>query len=78
MRYLYFTSKDCIPCQAIKPKIMRHPEIAVIDVEINGEIAAKYGVMSIPTLLVITDNDRVDQQFTGTRVNKWLKETFKD
>ncbi len=78
MRYLYFTSKNCVPCQAIKPKIMRHEEIAIVDVEKNGEIAGKYGVMSIPTLLLINDNDSVEAQFTGTKINKWLKETFRD
>lgn len=78
MRYLYFTSKSCVPCQAIKPKIMKHAEIGVIDVEKNGEIAGKYGVMSIPTLLVVNDDDSVEAQFTGTKINKWLKEYFKD
>ncbi len=77
MRYLYFTAKNCVPCQAIKPKIMRHEEIAIIDVEKDGEVAGRYGVMSIPTLLVINNNDSVEAQFTGTKINKWLKENFK-
>lgn len=78
MRYLYFTSKNCVPCQAIKPKIMRHEEIAIIDVEKNGEIAGKYGVMNIPTLLIVNDNDSVETQLTGMKINRWLKETFRD
>ncbi len=78
MRYLYFTSKDCVPCQAIKPKIMRHEEIAIIDVEKDGQLVSKYGVMSVPTLLIINDDDSVETQFTGTKINKWLKENFRD
>ncbi len=78
MRYLYFTSKNCVPCQAIKPKIMKHQEIAIIDVEKDGQLVSKYGVMSVPTLLIINDDDSVETQFTGTKINKWLKENFRD
>jgi len=77
MRYLYFTSKNCAPCQAIKPKIMRHEEIGVVDVDKDGQLASKYGVMSVPTLLILNSNDTVEQQITGIKINKWLKENFK-
>lgn len=78
MRYLYFTSEFCAPCKAIKPKIMKCPEICVIDIDKQNEFAVKYGVMSIPTLLVVNDNDSVEQQITGSKINKWLKENFKE
>ena len=77
MRYLYFTSEHCPSCQIIKPIISRHAEIAVIDIEKQQEQAVKYGVMSIPTLLILDNNDSVEQQITGTRIGKWLKENFK-
>lgn len=56
---------------------MQIPEIGMIDVDKQSDIAAKYGVMSIPTLLIIDDKDRVDTQIEGSKIGKWLKENFK-
>ena len=77
MKYLYFTSEYCASCKAIKPKIMKHPEIIIIDVDKNGKYVKKYNIMSIPTLLVLNDDETVEQQITGTSINKFLKENFK-
>jgi len=77
MKYLYFTSEYCAPCKAIKPKIIKHHEIVVIDVDKNGKYVKKYNIMSIPTLLVLNDDETVEQQITGTSINKFLKENFK-
>lgn len=77
MRYLFFSSLHCIPCQAIKPAVLKYPEIKIVDVDKKNELAIKYGIMSIPTLLVLDDNDSVEQQIQGNKINKFLKETFK-
>jgi hypothetical protein len=60
------------------PKIMKHQEIAIVDVDKNSEYITKYDIMSIPTLLVLNDDDTVEQQISGTRINKFLKENFKE
>ena len=78
MRYLYFTSEYCVPCQAIKPRIIKHPEIAIVDVDKKNAYVSKYDVLSIPTLLVINGDDTVEKQITGSRINKWLNENFKE
>lgn len=78
MHYLYFTSEYCMPCKAIKPKIIKHHEITVIDVDENGKYVKKYDIMSIPTLLVLNDDDKVQKQITGTSIGKFLKENFKE
>ncbi len=77
MRYLYFSSQHCVPCQTIKPAILKHPEIAIIDVDKKSDMATKYGIMSIPVLLILNDDDSVEQQIQGNKINKWLKENFK-
>ena len=78
MKYLYFSSQHCSPCQMIKPQIMKHKEIAIIDVDKQQDIATQYGIMSIPTLLVLGVNDIVEKQISGTKISKWLKENFKN
>lgn len=77
MRYLYFSSQHCVPCQTIKPAILKHSEIAIIDVDKKNELAIKFGIMSIPTLLILNDDDSVEEQIQGHKINKWLKENFK-
>lgn len=78
MKYLYFTSEFCAPCKAIKPQIIKHHEITVIDVDKNGKYVTKYNIMSIPTLLILNDDNRVEKQIIGTSINKFLKENFKE
>lgn len=78
MRYLYFTSEYCIPCRAIKPRILKHHEIAIVDIDKSNEYVVKYNIMSIPTLLVIGNDNSVEAEISGTRISKWLDETFKE
>jgi thioredoxin-like negative regulator of GroEL len=77
MRYLYFTSEYCVPCKQLKPKILKHPEITIVDIDKYSEKATQYGIMSIPTLLIL-DHETVEQQVSGSRINKWLNENFKN
>lgn len=57
MCLIYFTGMDCGACEAIKIKVekilTRFPKIksAEINGEENIELAAKYGVFSLPILL---------------------------
>lgn len=78
MKYLYFTSEYCIPCKTLKPKISKHPEITIIDVDKNGKYVKRYDILSIPTLLILNENETVEKQITGTRINKFLKENFEE
>jgi len=77
MRYLYFSSQHCAPCMLLKPKIMKYQEIAIIDIDKQSGMATKYGVMSIPVLLILNDDDSVEEQIQGNKINKFLKENFK-
>lgn len=79
MRYLFFSSQYCVPCQALKPRIVKHKEIKIIDVDSDRKLTNKYGIMSIPTVIVLNgDDDKVERQISGSRINKWLNETFKE
>jgi len=63
-----FWATWCGPCRAIAPKLEEiageMPDqvvIAKVDVDSNQETAAKYGIRSIPTMILFKNGQPVDQ-----------------
>jgi len=63
-----FWAEWCAPCRMIAPMVDELSQeydgkisFAKVDVDSNPEISLKYGIRSIPTLLVFKDGQPVDQ-----------------
>jgi thioredoxin 1 len=63
-----FWAPWCGPCRMIAPVIEELAEdfegkakIAKVDTDEQGEVAQKYGIRSIPTLILFKDGEPVDQ-----------------
>ena len=79
---LDFYAEWCGPCRMVAPVIeeiaAEYPEYAVgkINVDDEPELASKYGVFSIPTLVVMKDG-KVSHRLTGARPKEKILELFK-
>lgn len=63
-----FWAPWCGPCKMIAPvldeldgELTEEAKIIKVNVDEEGEISARYGIMSIPALLVFKDGEVVDQ-----------------
>ena len=63
-----FWAEWCGPCKAIGPKLEEIAQemgakvkIAKVDVDTNQETAAKFGIRSIPTMILFKGGQKVDQ-----------------
>lgn len=77
-----FWAPWCGPCKMIAPVLEEldgdmgdQVKIVKLDVDENQETASKYGVMSIPTLLVMKNGEVVDQ-VVGFKPKEELENTL--
>ena len=75
----YFSATWCGPCKAFKP-IMNEiagegHSVQFIDVDQSQELAAKYGVRSVPTT-VIEENGIEVNRFIGTKPKQAILEVL--
>lgn len=75
-----FWAEWCGPCRLIGPIVEELSKdydgkavIGKVDVDSNPEISLKYGVRSIPTILIIKDGEVVDKH-VGTATKATLEE----
>ena len=63
-----FWSQHCMPCRMLMPTIeelageVTEAKICKVNVEDYPELAARYGVMHIPTLIVVKDGQTVRKE----------------
>ena len=74
----YFTADWCHPCKKTKPIVEElNRESAdirfqIIDVDIEGELARKFEIKSVPTFIVIQDGQEI-KRTTGAQTREQLE-----
>lgn len=74
----YFTADWCNPCKKTKPIVEElnrestDVRFQIIDVDIEGELARKFEVRSVPTFIVIQDGQEI-KRTTGAQTREQLE-----
>lgn len=72
-----FYATWCGPCKSLSPIIeeinKEHDDLTVtkVDVDKNPDLAAKYGVMSVPTVFIKKD-DEIIESFSGMKPKEYI------
>jgi thioredoxin 1 len=78
----HFTASWCQPCKHLTPIMEElrneNPSIGYkkIDIDIDGEIAQRYGVRAVPTV-IIEKEGRVVQQIVGVNQKSYYQSIIK-
>lgn len=80
MKILKFSASWCQPCKALTKTLqdvnLAGFELQEVDVEENQELAAKYGIRNVPTMVMVDDSGNVKSISVGskskTAVEAWL------
>ena len=78
-RILRFTASWCGPCKSMAMNLETANlglPIEVVDIDIHSDVAAEYGVRSVPTLVLLDENIQIDR-IVGTKTVNQLQEWIK-
>lgn len=79
-----FWAPWCGPCKVLGPVIeelaqeyLGKVKVCKCDVDENGEVAAEYGIRSIPTIMIFK-NGKMERQSLGTQSKDAIVSLFRD
>ena len=78
MNILKFFGSWCNPCKALSKNLEDAGiENKSIDVDENEELTEKYNIMSVPTIVVLDEDDNEVGRFIGSRTKEQLLKELK-
>jgi thioredoxin 1 len=79
MKYLYFSAPWCGPCKMFGPvmeRVSTNILVQKIDVDKQSDLAMKYSVRSIPTVILVDDSGKEYARQTGVQTEQMLVEQY--
>lgn len=82
MKIMRFTADWCQPCKSIArllTEVSPPAPVEVIDIDSSSEVAMKYKIRSVPTMMMISSKDESEiSRITGTiskdKLEMWFKQ----
>ena len=75
---LRFTASWCQPCKAMAQQLEElglDKQVTVIDIDEQSDLAIKYGVRSVPTLIAVSNNKEV-KRLVGVKAKDIILDWF--
>ena len=78
-RIIRFTASWCGPCKSMAMNLEAANlglPIEVVDIDIHPDVAAEYGIRSVPTLILLDENiqmNRIIGTKTVNQLQEWVK-----
>ena len=76
---IYFSGENCSVCKVLKPKIKKEisynfPEMKLFEIkaDLSKEIASKFSVFSIPTILVFFDSKEFFREGRNISIKRFI------
>jgi thioredoxin 1 len=81
MKYLYFSAPWCGPCRAFGPimeQVSHEIVVEKINVDEQGDLAMKYGVRNVPTVILVDGTGKEITRHVGIQQKSFLMENYKN
>ena len=78
MEVLRFTATWCQPCKALAQQLEElglDKDVTVVDIDEQSELAIKYGVRSVPTMVAL-DNGKEVKRMVGVKAKDLIIDWF--
>ena len=81
LKMIYFKAPWCGPCRMTSPIVEQLQsesettgvEVEIVNVDENQDLAAEYGIRSIPTFVFLKDGEEVDRKVGGLQKPQLLE-----
>lgn len=64
-KLIYFSAKWCSPCRMLSPRmdeLAKEIVVEKVDVDDQPDLATKYSIQSIPTIIVVVDGEEKERR----------------
>lgn len=79
MKLLYFSAPWCAPCKALSPvleKIGQTHTVHKINIDEQFELAQKFNIRSVPTVILINEDEQELERSAGPKSEAFYNELF--